>query len=280
MSCWDYNSHIGCSDTDCTSEHTYYKNYEALNTAVKIALSKRYGFKKRNKLPVAKIGEVISDLGKAVQSEIENRRGPPAARGGRNPNGNPTLRAACNPTQNPADLRNIDYLDSEEQLMRNLHGAKPLFGEFRPQEEEGGPGLHECETRVDTEGPRFPETANWEDRINSDRNLDLLKESPHRISSYVKEMVTHSMMEGGKDVGRVVQASLQSASTLGLSPLVEEASKFLPGSDRIGSEINSKSQCQKVFLGFPRLSAGVTVTPMWIGEDEWGGTISEILSHY
>ena len=80
--CRNYNSHIGCDDTGCTRAHVFYKNYDALTTAVKIDMVKRYGFEKRNKLSVTKTAETISELRKEAQSEMENRRGHPAARGG------------------------------------------------------------------------------------------------------------------------------------------------------------------------------------------------------
>ena len=41
----------GCSDSNFPRAHEYYKNYDILPNAVEIALSKRYGFKKRGKLP-------------------------------------------------------------------------------------------------------------------------------------------------------------------------------------------------------------------------------------
>ena len=138
--CWNYNSHIGCSDTGRTRAHTFYKNYDALTTAVRIALVKRYGFKKRNKLPVTQIAETISELRKTAHAELDIRLGSPAARGGDNPNVVPTLRVAGNPNNNPIELDNLDYLDSEEQLRRNLHGANPLFGKTLPHDEDQAAG--------------------------------------------------------------------------------------------------------------------------------------------
>ena len=97
---------------------------------------KRYGFKKKNKSAVGEIGEAITEIRKKVAQEADTNRASPAVRGDPNPQSIPTLRAAGNPTRNPAELEGLDYLDSEEQLRRNLYGTQPIFGEVLPQEEE------------------------------------------------------------------------------------------------------------------------------------------------
>ena len=55
MICWAYNSHLGCSESACTRAREFYKNYDALTPAVKIAVIKRYGFKRKNKIAVGEI---------------------------------------------------------------------------------------------------------------------------------------------------------------------------------------------------------------------------------
>ena len=50
MICWNYNSHLGCAESACTRSREFYKNYGDLTPAVKIALIKRYGFKRKIKL--------------------------------------------------------------------------------------------------------------------------------------------------------------------------------------------------------------------------------------
>ena len=195
--CWNYNAHIGCSDTGWDRARTFYKNYDALNTDVEIALEKRYGFKKRNNSPISKIGAAVSELRKSAQSEIGNRSGPPAARGGQNPQANPTLRAAGNHTPNPTDLRNIDYLDSGGvgKIRRHPYGTKRLFGSVTQQEEGDRAGLHERQIENDSDDPKFLETVNLAAQINSAPKLNFLMKSAPRISSYVKARVMHPLWE-------------------------------------------------------------------------------------
>ena len=57
--CWDYNSHMGCGETECPRAHEYFKNLQQLSTAVKISMAKRLGFKKGNKLAINKVGDVV-----------------------------------------------------------------------------------------------------------------------------------------------------------------------------------------------------------------------------
>ena len=60
--CWNYNSHLGCNDSSCGRAHQFYNNYEQPSYALKIALVKRYGFKKRIKLATEQIAEKIKTL--------------------------------------------------------------------------------------------------------------------------------------------------------------------------------------------------------------------------
>ena len=63
---------------------------------------------------------------------------------------------------------------------------------------------------------------------------------------------------------------------IGLSSLREDASKCLSSRDRVWPKVNSNNPFRQVMFGGPRLSSGVKVTPMWIGESEWGRLISAI----
>lgn len=67
--CWNYNSHSGCSDSSFERAHEYYKNYEQLSYSVKIALFRRYGFKRRGELSVTSIADQIQSLRQEDQEE-------------------------------------------------------------------------------------------------------------------------------------------------------------------------------------------------------------------
>ena len=45
--CWNFNTHLGCSETQCPRAHEYVKNYEAMAPQVKMAFIKRSGYKKK-----------------------------------------------------------------------------------------------------------------------------------------------------------------------------------------------------------------------------------------
>ena len=59
---------------------------------MKMVLAKRYGFKKRAKLPDAQVNEAIRSLHGEVASELAARRHAPDALGDANPSGQPTSR--------------------------------------------------------------------------------------------------------------------------------------------------------------------------------------------
>ena len=90
--CWDSNSQLGCSDASCSRSHQFYRNSDQLPYTLKIALSKRYGFKKRGKLSFEQIGETIKALRNTVQREALRKRPPPGARGDLRPRTDPTQR--------------------------------------------------------------------------------------------------------------------------------------------------------------------------------------------
>lgn len=54
--CWNYNPHLGRSDSACARARQFYNNYDQLSYAPKIARVNRYGFKERGVLPLEQIG--------------------------------------------------------------------------------------------------------------------------------------------------------------------------------------------------------------------------------
>ena len=173
--CWYYNSHLRCSDSACARAKGFYKDYDALNPVVKIALIKRYGFKKKNKIAAGKIGGAITEIRKKAAQEADANRAAQAVLGGPNPQSMPTLRAAGNPTQNPSDLEGLGYLDSDEQLRRNLHGTQPLFADVPPQEEDARAGVVPIKGVGNFSDPKFLETVGSNERLDPEPKLLFLK---------------------------------------------------------------------------------------------------------
>lgn len=72
--CWNYNSHLGRSDPDCSRAREFYKNFDQLSCAIKISLANRYGFEKRGKLSVASVSDTIKNLRQAALQESNRNR--------------------------------------------------------------------------------------------------------------------------------------------------------------------------------------------------------------
>ena len=98
---------------------------------------------------------------------------------------------AGNPTPNHIELSSLDYIDSEEQLRRNLYGGEPLCGETLFQEGDQTTGKHAYNVKIDSDGPKFVETLVRAEKVNSDPKLEFHKTNPPRLSSYVKARVVH-----------------------------------------------------------------------------------------
>ena len=133
-------------------------------------------------------------------------------------------------------MEGLDYLDSEEQLRRNLYGTQPIFGEVLPQEEEVNAGAVSFKGMGDFPDPKFIETVELNKRLSTDPKLLFLNDTSPHLSSYVRARVFHSFREGDLDVGKVIGPSLGSASTLGLPPLREEEATILNNRNRVGAK--------------------------------------------
>ena len=125
--CWNYNSHLGCQDDTCPRAHQYYGNYDQLSYALKIALLKRFGFKKRNKLSAEQVGQQIAALRLAEKQEAERNRAQPGSHGDYRPNADPARRVG-RANNAPACLANLDYTDLEDELRCAVHGPSAEFG--------------------------------------------------------------------------------------------------------------------------------------------------------
>ena len=132
--CWNYNSHMGCSDSSCGRTHQFYNNYDQLSYALKIALIKRYGFKKRGKLSVAQISDQVKALRQTAHREHERNRTQPGARGDPDPMTDPARRAGSN-NQEPAVFKRIDYTDQEDERRQAVRQPDVPFGTLTPQGE-------------------------------------------------------------------------------------------------------------------------------------------------
>ena len=262
--CWGYNTHMGCTDNECTRAHEYVKNYEQLSTAVKISLVKRLGFRKHNKLSVNKVGDAIRDLRKIEAEARSSQRNPPAARGDATPNANPTMRVAGVRVENPPQLSNIDYWDSEEVLRGALHGSAQVFGEGLPQGEDVKAGITKYDQPNDSKDPKLTETIQIRAAMEGDPKLKFLEDTTPHLSSFVKARVLQSLRDKKNSVEQSIQAALECACTLGLPSLREEALKVLDKPDRVGATSKNFNPCGMVSFGSPRLVDKLTVTPMCI----------------
>ena len=199
----------------------------------------------------------------------DTNRAAPAARRNPNPQATPAQMVGGNPTPNPTELGNIDYLDSEGRLRRNLHGTAPLFGEVLPHGEDESAGVAKIKEIGDFDDPKFPQTAELNKRANNEHKLEFLKNASARLSSYIRDRVIHPLREGNKDVEQMIHSALESASTSGFPALRGEASILLNSRNRVGTNKVTKNTGTNFLFGCPRLLSGATVNPMWIGEGEW-----------
>ena len=177
--CWTYNSHLGCNNNTCPIGHVFYKNYERLTTAVKIALTERYGFKKLNKLGENMEGVgVIRELLEKQHGDINSRMVPPAARGDRNPKIAPTIRVSGASPQNPPDLDCIDYLDSVGGKWDLSATGAHLVGVPLPQDEGGRTGAKRNLITTDAPGENLVATVDLLKQLDGEPKLKFLDEDP------------------------------------------------------------------------------------------------------
>ena len=149
----------------------------------------------KNKIAISKIGEAVADLRKTPLGDAENHRAPTEAIGDQNAHAMPSLRVDGNPTPNPAELNNIDYVDSGDQLRRNLHGG-PLFGEELRREEVIRDGIAGMDVAPKSTDPESIQTPEYTKRLNSERKLDFSMGASSHLSSYVRDWEMHSLREG------------------------------------------------------------------------------------
>ena len=166
-------------------------------------------------------------------------------------------------------LKGGDYVDSEEQLHRNLHGTQPLFGDVLPQEEDVRAGVVQIKGVGKFGDPKFLETVELNKRANTEPKLKFLNNASAHLSSYLRGRALHSLMGGGGDVGEIINASLESSSTLGLPPLRGGTVIRLNNRNMAGRNTVTKTMAAQALFGFPRLVSGLAVNPVRIGDAEW-----------
>ena len=101
-------------------------DYESPPVRLKMAHSMCFGFGKRERLPEAKVSEVIRTLRNEVGDEIATRRQTPAARGDQNTHAQPTSRASGPTALALVELENIDYVLEEADLRSAANPPPPL----------------------------------------------------------------------------------------------------------------------------------------------------------
>ena len=108
--CWNFNTHVGCSEGQFPWAHEYVKNFEASAHRVKMVFAKRYGFKKRGKPTEAKANEAIRAMRREVSTDLTARRQAPGVRGDSGPIAHPASRLSCGLDFDPNALTEIDYV--------------------------------------------------------------------------------------------------------------------------------------------------------------------------
>ena len=99
-----------------------------------------------------------------------------------------------------------------------FHGALPLFGEVLLQAEDVRDGVVQIKGVGNSDDPKFLETVELNKRANTEPKLDFLKNASDHLSSYLRARVLHSLRAGDADVGKTINAALESASASGVKP--------------------------------------------------------------
>ena len=257
---WNYNSHLGCSETARTRAHQFYNNYEQLSYALKIALLKRYGFKKRNKLSVEQIAHQIKGLRQVALAESERNRTQPGTRGGPNPMADPARRVVKN-SPTPTCLAQLDFKDQEDELRRALHQPSAPFGGTTPQD-EFSLIVHTTSILPDGEDPFLSESKLLVSKLAEAPGLKFLRGHSPRLSAFVSACVMQDLRRGKGDTRASIERALLTASQGGIDPLKEEANAALGKESRTGGLKADLSTINSVSFSAPRAGGIGSVTDM------------------
>ena len=205
---------MGCSEDACGWAHEFYKNYDQLSYALKIALAKRYGFKRRGKLSATSVASTILSLRQAALEEVNRNRSQPAARGDPNPGADPARRVGKS-SEAPSVLKAIDYVDKEDELRQALPGSGPEFGVSMPQAELPSNEERPMEGEPEGPDPNLSLTRTLMDSLAHHPDLKFLRgHSPH-LSAFVSARVTHDLRNGESDTHSSIQNALTCAAEQG-----------------------------------------------------------------
>ena len=122
----------------------------------------------------------------------------------------------------PAELEQIDYLDSEGQLRLLLRGAKTISGEEIPQPEDTSAGIRVGDIPAHSGDIMVRWAAAMIEILDGSGDLTFSEEATPHLSSHVRDRATQSIVECNYDFANPAQSSLERAGTSG-PPLWGEA---------------------------------------------------------
>ena len=262
--CWNFNTHLGCSETQCPRAHEYVKNYEAMAPQVKMAFIKRFGYKKKPKLPEGEIDEMIRALRAEVSTALAANRQPPGVRGDNNPNWVPTSRVSGGPISPPSELTKIDYLLDEDELRRAVNPSPSPFGSIIPQGEDPSLGRLVYDESPDSNDPKLAETKAVLEAMGKDKSLNCLGDLPPHLATFLRAHVMRDKFADKHDTEVSIEKGLKSAMISGLPTLKGEAESFLVSKSRVGDSNGLSVDAEHVYFDCPHRVGRITVSSMMI----------------
>ena len=267
--CWNFNTHVGCSDSQCPRAHEYVENYEALIPQVKISFAKRYGFKKKGKLTEPKINDTIRALRAEVTATLAANRQAPGVRGDSNPNWVPTSRVSGGLGEPPTELTKIDYLLEEDELRRAVNPSPSPFGSVIPQDEDPSLGRIIYEDTPESEDPKFVQTKATLEAMDHDNSLKCLSELPPHLATFLRAHIMHDKFSGNSDTDSSLEKGLELAMSAGLPTLREEAGKFHSSRSRVGDSQGVSDDSDHIYFDCPRKVGKLTMSTMVFRGHTW-----------
>lgn len=192
--CRNYNSHMGCSDSACARANQFYNNYDQLSYALKIAMVKRYGFKKRHKLSVEQIGGQIKKPSDHCSAGVWAQSYPTWAPWGPEPDVRP--RPHGGKVERPPGLsRPPGYTDQEDELRLAARQPSPEFGPITPLAEFHRPILR---TAIDPVGadPLLVESRDLAKQRVDSPELSFRQKGSAHLSTFASPRVMHDLRKG------------------------------------------------------------------------------------
>ena len=257
--CWNFNSHLGCSNNSCERAHEYYKNPDQLTPALRLVLIKRGGFKKRPRITDDKVSDRIQEVRTQAQAEKREKM--------RNPDDGPGQRAA-GATSAPPCYAELDYVDQEVDLRKAVNGPNHMWAEKLPQEETNRP-TEKGEAPLECDEQSYVDTVKHLKRLESMEELRFLRDCSPYLSSFVTARVLQDLRNGDTDTCRSIETALQAAADEGLPSLQLDAQQVLETQRRTGRLAERPETHNEVTFGCPSDCGDYVQTPVKVAHTSW-----------